>query len=239
MKGKRVFLSILFAVSVLASGVLGQNIPVNEYGLRVVDSPELYQELVQKDSTRQLVDLEGFIPGIHLDIKYATDDNFMGKQLYPAAKAYLRLPAARALKAVQAELQSLGLELKVYDGYRPYRVTVAMWEPYKDPRYVADPASGSRHNRGCAVDVTLISLKTGEELPMPTGYDDFSEQAHHDYTDLPAEVLKNRYILKTVMERHGFAPISSEWWHYDYSGWQKYHLMDIPFSELSVKEGTR
>lgn len=232
LKKRIIFLPVVL-LFVLLPTLFAQDIPVNEYGLQVVDSPELYQELVRQDSTRRLVDLEKFIPRIHLDIRYATNDNFMGKQLYTVPGAYLRLPAATALKSVQADLKSLNLGLKVYDGYRPYRVTVMMWEPYQDSRYVADPASGSRHNRGCAVDVSLVSLKTGEELPMPTGYDDFSEKAHHSYSDLPDEVLKNRYVLRSIMEKHGFVPISSEWWHYDYQGWKRYYLMDISLTHLA------
>lgn len=225
-----VWFSLIFLL--IKTTVPGQEVPENQYRLQVVDSYQLYEQLVAADSSRALVNLESFIPGIALEVKYATAGNFMEKQLYPVAKVYLRKPAAAALKAVQQELESLNLGLKVFGGYRPYRVTVAMWEPYQDPRYVANPANGSRHNRGCAVDVTLVSLGPGNEIPMPTGYDDFTEKAHHDYANLSEEVLKNRYILKSVMEKYGFQPITSEWWHYDYRGWEKYHVMDIPLSDL-------
>jgi D-alanyl-D-alanine dipeptidase len=107
-----------------------------------------------------------------------------------------------------------------------------MWEPIRNPDYVADPAKGSRHNRGCAVDVTLVSLATGEELPMPTPYDDFTPRAHHEFADLPPEAIANRLLLRETMERHGFVALESEWWHYDFRGWEKYELMDVGFKEL-------
>ncbi len=212
--------------------IVAQQIPVNEYGLPVVDNPALYQQRVAADSNRQLVDLETYIPDIILDIRYATANNFMHQQLYPVAKAYLRLPAARSLRKVQTELKKHGLGLKIFDAYRPYSITKKMWEPYKDPNYVASPKTGSRHNRGCAVDLTLVNLKTGKQLKMPTPYDSFSEEAHQDYTDLPKDIVKNRALLKTTMEKCGFQPLSSEWWHYDYSGWDQFAVMDIPLSDL-------
>lgn len=209
-----------------------QEIPVNEYGLPVVNSVDLYQQRVAQDSSRMLVNLQQFIPGSILDIRYATENNFMKQQLYPVAKAYLRLPAAKALRPVQDELQKQGIGLKIFDAYRPYRITVKMWESYKDPTYVASPKTGSRHNRGCAVDLTLIDLKTGKQLEMPTPYDSFSEKAHHGYTELPENALQNRDLLKAAMEKHGFQPLSSEWWHYDFSGWDQFPVLDIPLSKL-------
>ena len=127
-------------------------------GLYVVRDLGTYERLAQQDPDKRLVDLASL--GIPLDIRYATSDNFMKQPLYPVAKAYLREPAARALLAAQQELAARGLGIKVFDGYRPYRVTVKMWEPIKNPDFVADPAKGSRHNRGAAVDLTLIDLRT-------------------------------------------------------------------------------
>jgi len=209
-----------------------QDIPVNQYGLPVVSDRALYSELVAQDSSKILVNLKTYIPDIRLDIRYATADNFMGKPLYPSATAYLRKPAARALKAVQDDLRSRGLGLLIFDAYRPYSITLKMWEPYKDPDYVASPKTGSRHNRGCAVDLSLIDLKIGQPLPMPTPYDDFTEKAHHDYDDLSENVLRNRALLQLVMIKHGFLPLSTEWWHYDFQDWKKYEVLDIPFSDL-------
>lgn len=207
-------------------------IPENEYGLEVVEDEDLYLRTVTEDPSKELVDLEQEIPGVRLDIRYATTDNFMGEQLYPVAKAYLRVPAAESLAGVQQDLAERGLELKVFDGYRPYEVTEKIWEPYQNPDFVADPAEGSRHNRGCAADVTLVDSTTGEELPMPTGYDDFTEKAAHDYEDLPEEVKENRDLLREVMESHGFEALPTEWWHYDYTGWERFEIMDLPLDGI-------
>ncbi len=212
-----------------------QNIPVNKHGLKIVNSPELYKQTVVSDSNNLLVDLEEFISSIVLDIKYATEDNFTGKVLYPYPKAFLRLPAAKALKKAQADFEKLGFGIKVFDAYRPYNITEMMWEYVKDPRYVAEPWKGSRHNRGCAVDITLINLETNEELAMPTPYDDFTNKAHLNYAHLQAEVLMNRKILVDTMAKYGFTALSSEWWHYDFDGWSKFALMDLSFNDLSLK----
>ena len=109
-----------------------------------------------------------------------------------------------------------------------------MWEPIKNPDYVADPSKGSRHNRGAAVDLTLIDLQTKEELPMPTPYDDFTARAAHAFTDLPQEAARNRTILREIMEKHGFEPLPSEWWHYDFNNWERFELMDVPMTELAL-----
>ncbi|HEX2122172.1 MAG TPA: M15 family metallopeptidase, partial [Thermoanaerobaculia bacterium] len=191
--------------------------------LYVVPDLATYERLARADPDKRLVDLASL--GIPLDIRYATTNNFMKTTLYPVAKAYLRAPAARALSGVQRELAARGLGIKVFDAYRPYRVTVAMWEPIRNPDYVADPAKGSRHNRGAAVDLTLVDLKTGAELAMPTPYDDFTPRAAHDFTDLPPDVLQNRALLREVMVKHGFEPLPSEWWHYDFHSWEGFELM--------------
>lgn len=203
----------------------------NPYGLTVLDRAG-YQRSASADAEKQLVDLASL--GIPLDIRYATPNNFMKQTLYPVAKSYLRAPAAAALASVQRDLAPRGLGIKVFDGYRPYRVTVAMWEPIRNPDYVADPAKGSRHNRGAAVDLTLIDLKTGDELAMPTPYDDFTSRAAHAFDDLPDEVRANRALLREVMEKHGFEPLPSEWWHYDFKGWERFELLDVPLDRLST-----
>jgi len=206
-------------------------IPKNHYGLAVVADLGTYERIAQRDSDKRLVDLASI--GIPRDIRYATANNFMKRPLYPIAKAFLRAPAAQALRDVQTELAKEGLGIKVFDGYRPYRVTVAMWEPIRNPDFVADPAKGSRHNRGAAVDLTLIDLGSGDELAMPTPYDDFTPRARHDFNDLPAEQIANRARLRDVMTRHGFDPLPSEWWHYDFRGWERFELMDVGLEELS------
>jgi D-alanyl-D-alanine dipeptidase len=188
-----------------------------------------YERLAAADPDKQLVE----ITSIPTDVRYATPNNFMHTPLYPVAKVFLRAPAARALAEVQRDLARDGLGLKIFDGYRPYAVTVKMWEPIRNPDFVADPAKGSRHNRGAAVDLTLIDLATGRELPMPTGYDDFTSRARQDFNDLPADVIANRAKLREAMTRHGFEPLPSEWWHFDFGGWQHLELLDVPLTELS------
>ena len=202
----------------------------NRYGLRVVPDVATYERLARTDPDKRLVDLASL--GIPLDIRYATAGNFMKQPLYPVAKAYLRAPAARALRSVQRELATRGLGIKVFDAYRPYRVTEAMWEPIRNPDYVADPAKGSRHNRGAAVDLTIVDRSTGAEVAMPTGYDDFTERAAHAFMDLPAGALANRALLREVMVRHGFDPLPSEWWHYDFRGWERFELMNVALEDL-------
>ena len=210
----------------------GAEIPENEYGLEVIDDKDLYLQTVEEDPSKELVDLEEEISDIRLDVRYATEDNFMGEQLYPVAKAVLRKPAAEFLSEAQEDLKERGLELEVFDGYRPYEVTEKMWEPYQDPDFVADPAEGSRHNRGCAVDVTLVDSANGDEFLMPTGYDDFTEKAAHDYGDLPEEAIRNRDLLREVMEGHGFAALETEWWHYDCQDWERFEVMNLPLERV-------
>ncbi len=222
----------LFALLACAHQV---QVPLNRYGLSVVEDIETYRRLVEQNPAKRLVDLSAFIPGLRLDIRYATSENFMKRKLYPVAKAYLRLPAATALRQVQRELASKGLALKVFDGYRPYSVTEMMWEPYKNPDFVADPAKGSRHNRGCAVDLTLIDLVSGQELSMPTPYDDSSTAAAYANMNLTEEVLQNRQLLRETMERHGFTALASEWWHFDFAGWKEFELMNVGLNEITAE----
>jgi D-alanyl-D-alanine dipeptidase len=180
----------------------------------------------------RLVEIKKYIPGIVLDIRYATTNNFTHRQMYKQAKAFARLPVVLALKQVEANLKKQGLGLKIYDAYRPYTITVKFYETVHDTNFVADPRKGSKHNRGCAVDLSIVDLKTGKELDMPTGFDSFSKKAASAYMDLPKAEITNRAILKTAMEAHGFREIPTEWWHFDFKGWSKYPLLDIPFTEI-------
>lgn len=177
------------------------------------------------------VELKNVNPDIILDIRYATENNFLKRVVYPEARCFVRTGVAARLDSIQKELESIGLGLKVFDGYRPLSVQKEMWKILPDSRYVADPARGSRHNRGAAVDLTLVD-STGKALAMPTPFDDFTERAHHDFMALPAKIRQNRWILKTIMEKYGFSAIDSEWWHYDLIGWERFPVTDKSFKEI-------
>jgi len=201
------------------------------YGLKATAMPE-YLASIKTNPEKELIDLEGYVPGLVLDIRYATTNNFTGEKIYDLAKAYARKPVARALKEIQTDLKKQGLGIKIFDAYRPYKATVKFYEVYKDTTYVASPYKGSRHNRGCALDLTLINLQTGKELKMPTGYDSFKKEAWPSTPVHDPEAKKNRTLLIQAMEKHGFRVNSSEWWHYDFIGWQKFEVLDIDFEEL-------
>lgn len=213
-----------------------QDTVLNKYGLWVIKDVKLLQKTIRKNPDKQMTDIKAQVPGIVLDLRYAADKNFMHRQLYPViTTTYLRKAAADSLKVIQQELKKSGLGLKIFDAYRPYSVTEKMWETVPDDRYAADPKKGSGHNRGVAVDLTIISLKTNEELDMGTGFDNFSDTAHHAFTNLPEAVLQNRLLLKNSMEQHGFKALETEWWHYYLPNAKDYELLDIPFNELSKK----
>ncbi len=203
----------------------------NKYGLKATNLQE-YRQSIKTNPDNELIDLEEIVPGIVLDIRYATENNFTGERIYTSAKAYARKPVAEALKKIQADLKANGLGVKIFDAYRPYRATVKFYEVYGDTTYVASPYRGSRHNRGCALDLTLIDLASGEELKMPTGYDSFTKAAWPSTPVADPLIKKNRQTLISAMQKHGFRVNSSEWWHFDFMGWKKYHVLDIEFEEL-------
>lgn len=176
-----------------------------------------------------LVDAAARIPGLRLDIRYATPRNFTGRALYPRARCLLRPAVVERLARVQQAAAAEGLGLKVFDCYRPLSVQRAMWTLVPDERYVADPAKGSRHNRGAAVDLTLVDA-AGKELEMPTGFDDFSARAHRDYPDLAPAALANRAHLERLMGDAGFRGLPTEWWHFDADGWERYDVLDLPLA---------
>ena len=238
MRGKnrtyRWFFSLIIALR-FASLLSAQtpSIPLNHNGLPVVSTVAVYKRLIKADPSKRIVAVKNFISPFFVDFKYATADNFTKQILYTKPAAYLRLEAATALKNVQEDLKEKGLTLLIFDAYRPYSVTEKMWEVVPDDRYAANPANGSGHNRGAAVDVTLVNLATGKEIQMPTAYDDFSEKAHHTYMNLNKEVLANRLLLRTVMEKHGFAALETEWWHYSLpNSSKKFELMNLSFRKM-------
>ena len=219
-------LSLLF-VLFLVDTVWSQN----KYGLKPTTLVE-YKAALKSNPEKELIDLEKFIPGIVLDIRYATTDNFMKEKIYSLAKAYARKPVAEAL---QNDLSKQGLGVKIYDAYRPYKATVKFYETYHDTTYVASPYRGSRHNRGCALDMTIVNLKTKAELKMPTGFDSFSKDAWPSTPISDPLASKNRKLIIDAMEKHGFKVNASEWWHFDFIGWKKFEVMDIDFEELEGK----
>lgn len=197
------------------TGFLLCSIWIYSQELKVLSSFKEYRQTVKKDADNRMILLRSVLPAAVMDIRYATNNNFTGEILYDQSfEVFLRKPVADSLAKVQSELEKQGFGLKIFDAYRPYDVTVKMWDLIRDERYVANPANGSGHNRGISVDVTIINLATGKELDMGTGYDHFSDTAHHSFTQLPQHVLKNRELLKSTMEKHGFKALETEWWHY-------------------------
>ncbi|MEO5783290.1 MAG: M15 family metallopeptidase [Ginsengibacter sp.] len=214
------------------NNLCAQDLSLNKYGLWVIKDARSFNTTVQADSNKRMIDIT-VIPNIVLDTRYATRNNFMHKKLYPSVTTtYLRLPAVKALQYVQSELNKTNLGLKIFDAYRPYSVTEKMWEPIKDDRYVADPKKGSGHNRGIAVDLTIINLKTKKELPMGTDFDNFSDTAHQTFTALPEQILQNRKLLKDLMEKYGFKPLETEWWHYSLPNAKDFEILDLSFKKL-------
>ena len=205
--------ALLFAAP---QGLRGQ--PEEEGPFR---APDLV-ELVRLDST------------VRLDIRYATADNFMGRAMYGEARAFLQRPAAEALLRAHRKLARQAYGLLIFDAYRPWSVTKAFWDatPPEKRTYVANPKKGSRHNRGCAVDLTLYDGKTGREVAMPSAYDDFTERAAADYPGGTPEQRRARKILRQAMEAEGFRVNAEEWWHFDYKDWREYPILDMKFGEI-------
>ncbi len=187
-------------------------------------------------ATRQpdLVELVALDPTIALDIRYAGSNNFVGKPVYREARAFLQRPAAEALVAAHRELAADGYGLLIHDGYRPWAVTKLFWEvtPPALREFVADPATGSKHNRGAAVDLSMFDRALGTAVVMPSVYDEFSHRAYPDYRGGPPDARGRRDLLRRVMERHGFTVEPNEWWHFNYRDWQQYPILDIPFSAI-------
>ena len=184
--------------------------------------PDNLVELVKLDST------------FKLDIRYATSNNFMHRPMYSQARAFLQRPAAEALVHVNKKLRKQGYGLLIFDGYRPWSVTKKFWDetPPAKHNFVADPQKGSKHNRGCAVDLSLYSLKTGKEIVMPSPYDDFTEKAYPAYTGGTTKQRRLRDLLRHAMESGGFTVNEYEWWHFDYKDWEKYRISDVPFEKM-------
>lgn len=217
----------------LFADCLGQN--TEEPTLHVVSSYLKYKKSLASGSNQLMVELKKNITNITYDLRYAQVNNFTKQRLYPKylSAAFLRRDPAEALAQVAKELQQMDIGILVWDAYRPYSITQKFWKLIHDERYVANPKKGSGHNRGIAIDMSLIDLKTGKELDMPTDFDDFSEKAHHGFPNLSVEKIKNREFLRNIMEKYGFIKFETEWWHYYWPGGNNYHVLDIPFSRLN------
>lgn len=188
----------------------------------------------QATATPDLVDLVRVDPRLRLDIRYATPANFMGRVLYPVARAVAQRPVAEALSRVQTRAEAAGYGLLVFDAYRPWRITKAMWDqtPPDKREFVADPRTGSRHNRGCSIDLSLH--RGGVEVTMPSPYDDFTPAAYRSNTAAPPEALRLSRMLEEWMVAEGFVPLPNEWWHYDWAEWRRYPVMDVPLEEVTA-----
>jgi len=183
-----------------------------------------------------LVELTTLDPAIHLNIRYATANDFLGAPVYTQVRAFLQRPAAEALLRVLQKLKPLGYGLLIHDGYRPWYVTKIFWDatPPEGKIFVADPAQGSRHNRGCAVDLTLYDLKTGQPIEMTGGYDEMSPRSFPNYPGGTSLQRWHRDLLRHAMESEGFTVYESEWWHFDYKDWHEYGILNIPFEKLGI-----
>lgn len=179
-------------------------------------------ELVKLDST------------FHLDIKYATENNFAKRAVYKEARAFLQKSAAEALIKANKQLRQMGYGLLLFDGYRPWSVTKLFWDitPQEKRIFVADPKKGSRHNRGCAIDLTLYEIVTGNEVEMTGAYDEMTERSYPNYNGGTINQRKSRDLLRRIMEANGFTVYDTEWWHFDYKDWKSYRIQNIDFSKI-------
>jgi zinc D-Ala-D-Ala dipeptidase len=201
--------------------------------LKIIDTKKQYKASIALNEKKELIDVKKLIPTIVLDLRYSTINNFTNTILYKKVfSTYVRMPAANALLQIQNGLQKKGLGIKIFDAYRPYAATKLMWDLIHDDRYVANPKNGSNHNRGLAIDLTLVNLKTVQELDMGTGFDNFTDTAHHTFNNLPKAVLDNRQFLKNTMEQFGFKSFDTEWWHYSWPNDIDYEVLDLNFSTL-------
>lgn len=192
-----------------------------------------------KDTTNKngIIEKKGLVELIKLDdsfvidIKYATTDNFTKKQIYTMPMCLINKNTAQKLINANNELKTLGYRIKVFDAYRPFSAQQVLYDAASDKSFVANPKKGSIHNRGAAVDVTLVDMD-GNEIEMPSGYDEFTERAYLKYTDCDQKLIENRELLGKYMVKHGFKRISNEWWHFEDTNAKNYPLLDIPFEEF-------
>jgi len=187
----------------------------------------------------ELVELTTLDPAIHLEIRYATTNDFLGTPVYTQARAFMQRPAAEALVRALNKLKPLGYGLLIHDAYRPWYVTKIFWDatPPEGKIFVADPSQGSRHNRGCAVDLTLYDLASGRPIEMPGTYDEMSPRSFPDYPGGTSLQRWHRDLLRRAMESEGFNVYEHEWWHFDYKDWHEYPILNIKFEDLHSGQG--
>jgi len=245
--------AVSFERGATAVAVAGERLPRHDFGAEAVAA---IQAQVKADPARvraaalaasppvetgkrppDLVALTSIDPRIRLDIRYATANNLVGFPLYERADAYMQRPAAEALGRAQKALAALGYGLLIHDAYRPWFVTKMFWDatPPQDHVFVADPAEGSKHNRGCAVDLTLYDLKTGRPVEMPGRYDEMSTRSYADFVGGTSRQRALRQILRSAMEAQGFTVYPQEWWHFDYKDWPSYGIGTATFTELASR----
>jgi len=185
----------------------------------------------------RLIDLETY-SGLKFDIRYARTDNFLGEQVYALAKAFLLKHVADDLYKVHEALRVHGFGLLIFDGYRPWSVTKHFWDNSSDHdrQFLADPEKGSSHNRGCAVDLSMYSLSTGEAVTMPSDFDEMNEKSYPDYPGGTEDQRRYRDLLQETMKAHGFKGIKNEWWHFNHHTHQNWPVMYLTFEEVLNQE---
>lgn len=211
-KSSSLFLLTLFIASCKVTAPKATSQSTNENS--IVSTKSLPKEADQTPTDTSFVSLKTFSADFAYDMKYATIDNFLKQAVYDCPECYLRYKTVKSLIDANNEFMTKGYKIKLFDCYRPLSIQKKMWQIVSNPIYVADPNKGSIHNRGCAVDITLVN-SDGEELDMGTSFDFFGEASSHNYQNLSEEVKKNRAYLKEVMLKHHFKSFNSEWWHYN------------------------
>ncbi|WP_243302219.1 M15 family metallopeptidase [Geothrix oryzisoli] len=230
----------LFLALAAISAAWAQRPPAGEHAVRPLDQviaearTAVPPAFPQARCAPDLVELTTLDPTLRLAIGYATRDNFLHAPVYAEARAFLQRPVAEALVRANRALRPAGYALRIHDAYRPWWVTKVFWEVTApaDRAYVADPAKGSVHNRGCAVDVDLVDLATGQPSSMPSDYDEMSQRSHADYSGGDAEARRHREVLRAAMEAEGFKVLKEEWWHFDHASSSDYPIMNLPFEAI-------
>lgn len=222
--------TILFSVILLCINCKSQKSllkEADETNTTSFSGPNTKQKSEPNDTT--FVNLQDYSNDFVFDMKYATTENFLKTKVYDCAECYLRYKTVKALIVANSAFQKLGYRIKIFDCYRPLDVQKKMWKIVSNPKYVADPAKGSIHNRGGAVDITLVSNR-GLELDMGTAFDYFGKEAAHNFKKFSTQILRNRKILKSVMVQHNFKVFESEWWHYDLVGAKNYSVSNFKWN---------